>query len=307
MSINFELLDLRAFLGVYEFRSFHKAAEVLNISQPALSRRVQNLESRLRVSLLERSTRHVLPTAAGRSFEPMARRLLEELETSLISIGSFGQQQTGQVTIAALPSAALHFLPGLTKKFSARYPLMRLRVLDRLILEGFECVIRGEAEFGINVNDPTETDLSFLPLLDDPYVFVCHRSHPLAKKKRITWQDLPGTPLISIGRASDGGNRLLFDDVLGKTKLRLNWLYEVYNYTTALRLIEAGVGASVMPRLGSRKSPNSPITTVPIGPTELARSIGIIERRRGRLSPAAKFLKDALIAECNASRSTKKV
>jgi DNA-binding transcriptional LysR family regulator len=183
-------------------------------------------------------------------------------------------------------------------KFSARYPLMRLRVLDRLILEGFECIIRGEAEFGINVSDPTETDLSFTPLLDDPYAFVCHRTHPLARKKRITWQNLQGHPLICIGRASDSGNRVLFDDVLAKTKLRLNWLYEVYNYTTALRLIESGVGASVMPRLGAPKNRSSPVTTISIGPTELTRSIGIIERRKGRLSPAAKYLKDALIEEC---------
>jgi DNA-binding transcriptional LysR family regulator len=305
MSINFELLDLRAFLAVHELRSFNKAAEVLNLSQPALSRRVQNLEDKLRVSLLERSTRHVLPTVAGRSFEPMARRLLEELETSLASIGSFGEQQTGQVTIAALPSASLHFLPRLIKKFSARYPLMRLRVLDRLILEGFECIIRGEAEFGINVSDPTETDISFTPLLDDPYAFVCHRSHPLARKKRITWQDLRGHPLICIGRASDSGNRVLFDDVLAKTKLQLNWLYEVYNYTTALRLIESGVGASVMPRLGVPKNRHSPVTTVPIGPSELTRSVGIIERRKGRLSPAAKYLKDVLIEECR-GRATEK-
>jgi DNA-binding transcriptional LysR family regulator len=301
MSINFELLDLRAFLAVYEFRSFHKAAEMLNLSQPALSRRVQNLEGRLRVSLLERSTRHVLPTAAGRSFEPMARRLLEELESSLASIGNFGQQQTGQITIAALPSAGLYFLPGLIKKFSARYPLMRLRVLDRLILEGFECVIRGEAEFGINVSDPTETDLSFTLLLDDPYVLACHRSHPLANKKRLIWQDLQGYPLICIGRASDSGNRVLFDDVLAKTKLQLNWRYEVYNYTTALRLIESGVGASVMPRLGCPKHRHSPIMTMPIGPTELTRSIGIIERRKGRLSPPAKYLKDTLLEECRGS------
>jgi DNA-binding transcriptional LysR family regulator len=305
MSINFELLDLRAFLAVYELRSFNKAAQVLNLSQPALSRRIQNLEDKLRIALLERSTRHVLPTAAGRSFEPMARRLLEELETSLASIGSFGQQQTGQVTIAALPSASLYFLPRLIKKFSARYPLMRLRVLDRLILEGFECVIRGEAEFGINVSDPTETDISFTPLLDDPYAFVCHRAHPLAQKKRIIWQDLQGYSLICIGRASDSGNRLLFDDVLAKTKLRLNWLYEVYNYTTALRLIESGVGASVMPRLGVPKNRNSPIATVPVGPTELTRTVGIIERRKGRLSPAAKFLKDVLIEECR-GRAMKK-
>jgi DNA-binding transcriptional LysR family regulator len=298
MSINLELLDLRAFLAVYEFRSFREAADLLHLSQPALSRRVQGLEGRLRVALFERSTRHVLPTAAGRTFEPMARRLLEELDTLADAIGGGGDQQSGLITIAALPSAASYFLPRLFKKFMAKFPHTRLRVLDRLVAEGFECVIRGEAEFGINVSDPTETDLTFSHLLDDPYVFVCHREHPLAGKRRINWEDLRGHPLIGIGRAADSGNRALFDEALSKARLRLDWLYEVYSFSTALRLIEGGVGSSIMPRLGVPGKRGSNLVAIPIGPVPLTRSIGIIERRKGRLSPPAKFLRNMLIVHC---------
>src|SRR4051794_19050010 len=117
MHINLELLDLRAFLAVYELRSFREAADLLHLSQPALSRRVQAIEGKLQASLFERSTRHVLPTAAGRTFEPMARRLLEELDTVVSAIGGGGDRQSGLITIAALPSAASHFLPQLIKKF----------------------------------------------------------------------------------------------------------------------------------------------------------------------------------------------
>jgi DNA-binding transcriptional LysR family regulator len=166
------------------------------------------------------------------------------------------------------------------------------------VAEGFECVIRGEAEFGINVSDPTETDLTFSHLLDDPYVFVCHRDHPLARKRRINWEDLRGHPLIGIGRAADSGNRALFHEALSKARLRLDWLYEVYNFSTALRLIEGGAGSSIMPRLGVPGDRGSKLVTIPIGSAPLTRSIGIIERRKGRLSPPAKFLRDALIAHC---------
>jgi DNA-binding transcriptional LysR family regulator len=119
--------------------------------------------------------------------------------------------------------------------------------------------------------------------VDDPYVFVCHRIHPLVKKKCITSQDFGEHPLIGIGRAADSGNRALLDVVLGKAKVRLNWVYEVNNFTTALQFIESGLGASVMPRLGSPKRLGSAIATVPIGPMQLSRSIGIVERRKGRL------------------------
>src|ERR1700679_3954251 len=80
MRINFELLDIRAFLAVLDFSSFNKATKVLNMSQPALSRRIQSLEASIGTPLLERSSRSVGPTAAGRSFAPLARRLIEEFE-----------------------------------------------------------------------------------------------------------------------------------------------------------------------------------------------------------------------------------
>src|SRR3954464_1315752 len=74
--MNCELLDLRAFLAVLDLRSFVKSAQMLNISQPALSRRIQALEAAFGAPLLERTTRSVTPTALGRELEPMIRRLL---------------------------------------------------------------------------------------------------------------------------------------------------------------------------------------------------------------------------------------
>jgi hypothetical protein len=76
MRINFELLDLRCFLAIIDSGGFHQAAETLNMSQPALSRRIQGLEAALGTTLLERSTRRVTMTATGRQMEPMLRRLI---------------------------------------------------------------------------------------------------------------------------------------------------------------------------------------------------------------------------------------
>jgi hypothetical protein len=74
MSINLELLDLRAFLAIFDTSSFRKSANLLSLSQPALSRRVQRLETQLRACLFERSTRRVEATVAGQRFEPVATR-----------------------------------------------------------------------------------------------------------------------------------------------------------------------------------------------------------------------------------------
>jgi DNA-binding transcriptional LysR family regulator len=296
MSINFELLDLRAFLAVFDHASFHKAAELLNLSQPALSRRVQGLEARLGTPLLERSTRQVAPTAAGRRFEPMARRLLDELDASLLSISGIGERQSGQITIASIPTAVVYFLPRVIKHFNARYPLIRLRVFDRAPQEGLESVVHGEVEFGINMIGSTETEVRFTHLMDDPYVLVCRRDHPLAKRRNIAWRDLAGHPLIRIGRPNSG-NRALLDGALIKANVRLDWFHEVNNLTTALGLVQAGLGASVLPRLATPHGPHPDIITKAIRLPEVTRAIGIVERRKGRLSPVAKHFRDMLIAD----------
>lgn len=296
MSINFELLDLRVFLAVFDLGTFHKAAESLNISQPALSRRIQGLEARLGTHLLERSTRHVAPTAAGRKLEPIARRMLDEFDSSLMSLAGVGERQSGQITIASIPSAATFLLPQVIKQFNRRYPLIRVRVLDRSPQEALDCVMLGEVEFGINMIGSAETELTFSHLLDDPYVFVCRRDHALARKRKVSWHDLAGDPLIRIGRPNSG-NRAFLDNALAKPKVQLDWFYEVNNLTTALGLVEAGLGASILPRLATPHGSHPIISVVPIHPFEVSRVIGIVERRKGRLSPAARSFRDILLAD----------
>src|SRR4051794_23569477 len=198
MTVDCNFTDLRAFLALFDVASFHEAAEQLNVSQPALSRRLQRLEALLGTALLERTTRHVAPTAAGRKLEPIARRLLAEFDATLLSISGIGERQSGQISIASIPTAVAYLLPRVIQDFNARYPLIRLRVFDRTPQEGLDSVVRGEVEFGINMIGATESDITFTHLLDDPYVLACRRDHPLAAKKSVSWHDLADHPLIRI-------------------------------------------------------------------------------------------------------------
>lgn len=296
MRINFGLLDLRVFLAIFDCGHFHKAAELLNLSQPSLSRRLRTMEVRLGTPLFERSTRSVVPTSAGRQLEPMVRRLLDELDSSFLSISGLGKDRRGFVTISSIPNAAIFYIPRVFRQFNQQFPLIRLRVLDRSPQEVLECVMRGEAEFGINMIGSTESDVIFTPVMDDPYVLVCHRTHVLAKKRNLTWRSLTNHPLIRIGR-ENSGNRALLDGALSKADVRLDWICEVNNLTTSLGLVEAGLGATVLPRLAAPHGPHPVIVTKPIRSPEVTRTIGIIERRTGRLSPAARLLRDLVLSE----------
>jgi len=293
MSINFESLDLRAFLSVVELESFHRAAAALNLSQPALSRRVQKLESAIGAALLERTTRRVSLTAVGRELLPLVRRMLDEFDSSLFAMRELGQRQTGQVTIACVPTAAFYFLPRVIARFNEQFPNVRFSILDLSANDGLQSVARGEAEFGINLLGSAEPELTFDPLIEDPFVLACRRDHPLAKKKAVSWADVEPYHLVTVSRAS--GNRTLLEAALVRSQVRLRWFYEVTHLSTSLGLVEAGLGISVLPKLATPQGEHPIIVTRPIGNPKVSRTIGVVRRRGRQLSPAAQRFFDMLM------------
>jgi DNA-binding transcriptional LysR family regulator len=84
---------------------------------------------------------------------------------------------------------------------------------------------------------------------------------------------------------------------LAKANIGLDWFYEVYNGDTALRLVEAGLGVSVFPRSAVMAARQTPLIAKPLGSPTVSRTIGLVERRNGRLSPPAQYLRDMLLRE----------
>jgi DNA-binding transcriptional LysR family regulator len=300
MRINCELLDLRAFLAIMETGSFHKAAEIVNLSQPALSRRIKQLEATIGAPLLERTTRKVTPTTVGRDLQPLLQRLLDELETSVLSMSETGKLQHGQVTIACVPTAAFYFLPRVIRRFHTQHPKIRIRILDLSAGEGLRSVANGECEFGISMLGSADPDVTFTPLVEDPFGLACHRDHPLARTRKVRWSDLAEHLLIGVSRNS--GNRTILDHALANLNVRLNWFYEVNHLSTSLGLVEAGVGISVLPRLATPQEDHPKIVTRAIIDPTVVRTIGIVERRNGRLSPAATKFRDLLLDSWRSER-----
>ncbi|HEY0418550.1 MAG TPA: LysR family transcriptional regulator [Acetobacteraceae bacterium] len=287
--MNFELVDLKAFVAVAELGSFNRAAKALNLSQPALSRRIQKLEESLGAALLERSTRHVALTMVGRDFIPKVRRFLGEFETSVLGITDLGARTSGLVSIASVPTAVFYFLPRTIGRFSAAYPRIRVRILDIGANEGLEAVARGEADFGINFIGASHPEIDFTPLAVDPFVVACRHDHPLASCRQVAWNDLAPHRVITVGRSS--GNRALIDNALAQRGQKLSWSYEVTHLSGSLGLVEAGLGVAVLPRLATPAAGHPIIQTIPLVEPEVTRTIGIVQRHGVILSPpAAQFL-----------------
>ncbi|MBY0243342.1 MAG: LysR family transcriptional regulator [Burkholderiaceae bacterium] len=288
MSMNFDLADLRAFVAVAELNSFRAAADAIHLSQPALSRRVEKLETALGVRLFERTTRSVSLTAVGRDFSRKARSLLDDLEDSLLSMQGVAASQQGEVVIACVPSAVYYFLPKVLRDFRAQHPRIRVRIIDDSANAALESVARGEADFGINFIGTQEPEIAFETILKEPFVVACHRSHPLAHAKQVRWAELANYDFMTVDKSS--GNRLLVDLALANSDLRLGWCFEAKHVSTLLGLVEAGLGVAVVPRLSMPQGEHATLAMVPLVEPAIERAVGLVRRRGRELPPAARKL-----------------
>ncbi|HWL82889.1 MAG TPA: LysR substrate-binding domain-containing protein [Roseomonas sp.] len=287
-----DLDQLRTFVAVAEAESLTRATETLHLSLPAVSRRLSALEEELGVALLARSTRRVALTQTGREFLPRARRLLDELEESLLGIRETAARRRGLVTIACIPTAAYYFLPATLADFARRFPAVRVRVMDLSADGVVDAVASGGVEFGIGMEGAGQPEVEFRPLRRDPFVLACRRDHPLARRRSLQWADLAGEKLVGVSRRS--GNRLILDRALLPQGIQPNWHYEAEHLSTSLGLAEAGLGPAVVPRLALPRAPHPVLVARPISGPRVERATGVVLRRGSAPGPAARALLDLL-------------
>lgn len=288
MALNFDLNDLLAFRAVAELQNFRKAAESINLSQPAFSRRIEKLEDALGVRLLDRTTRSVTLTAVGRDFARKVNDLLDDLDATLLGIRGVSATRMGEVSIACVPSAVYYFLSKVIRRYHEVYPKIRVRIFDASANEVLEAVSRGQADFGLNFIGSQEPDIDFQPLLEERFVAACRRDHPLARERSVAWSDLRRYDFISVSQSS--GNRVLLDQALASLRERPQSIYEVQHVTTTLGLVEAGLGVAAVPSMAMPDEDHPLLVSVPLSDPVVKRTVGVIRRKGRSLSPAAQQL-----------------
>lgn len=299
-----DFLGLEAFLSIAERGSFHRAAAHLNLSQTALSHRIKKLEDDLGLKLFARTTRQVTLTPTGVELLPKARRIMDEITSSFEELRLRGRERQEHVAIACLPTLASLHLPRILDNFLSAYRDVRVRILDHSASEIVDHVRDGEVEFGISIVSSTAGDVEILPLFKENFVLCCHRSHPLAGEACVTWQDIEREPLIRVGILT--GNRVLIDDALGPRRESLLWRYEVRHIATAVNMVQAGLGLTVLPEeaLGASRAPD--IVAIPIQNPSVVRTIGIITRKAASLSAPAEALRELVVREFRKDRPARR-
>ncbi len=282
--INFDLHQLQAFIAVSERGSFRAAAEDIHLSPPALSRRIEKLETILGTRLFNRTTREVKLTSLGQVFLERARSAVDDLESAMLGISDIAATRSGRVTVACVPSAALYFLPQVISSFSRRYPAIRIRVIDESMNQTLQSVLSGESDFGIGFMSSLMPEIHFEGIHNDPFVIAMRREHPLATRKSISWSAIEGERLISVARSS--GNRQLLDDVLAKAGIQPHFAFEVSHIGTLLGMVEAGLGLAAVPRM-ALPADHHGVVGLPLKSPAISRSLGLLTRQGTPLRPAA--------------------
>jgi DNA-binding transcriptional LysR family regulator len=291
--INFDLQQLQAFMAVAERRSFRAGAEHIHLSPAATSRRIDKLESILGARLFNRTTREVELTPLGRIFLERSRAALDDLEAAMLGISDIAGTRTGRVTVACVPSAAIHFLPSVVRTFTEKYPLIRIKVLDGAAGQVLSSVDSGESDFGIGFVSTQVPGLEFVALRRDSFVLAMPRSHAMARRKSVAWSELGTERLIAVARSS--GNRQLLDDALAKAGCNPAYSFEVSHVATLLGMVDAGLGLAAVPRLALPAS-HASLVGIPLTRPAVSRELGLAMRRGAALSPPARVLYDYLRA-----------
>jgi LysR family nitrogen assimilation transcriptional regulator len=244
------LKHLQSFVRVAELGSFSKAARVLDIAQPALSRQVRQLETDLRETLLLRNGRGVSLTDAGRRLFDHGVQILQRVAQAREDLGAERGAAVGHVTIGLPPSIGRRLTLPLIEGFREHLPRARLTIVEGLSANIAEWISSGRADLGLLYNPDAQPELEITPLLRERLCLV-ERAAPRARRaspKPLPLRELGSFPLILPERHQSIRRLLQTQATLAGVKLDIAW--EVSSVPAIIDLVCARVGYAVLTASG---------------------------------------------------------
>jgi DNA-binding transcriptional LysR family regulator len=298
--MNLNLRQLRSFAALARAGSFTRAAEALHLSQPALTVQIRGLEEMLGVRLFDRNTRQVRLTAIGRELIPGFERLLRDIDSVANSARELAAGIRGVVHVAALPSISSTLLPAVIAQVRGRHPGIVVRLRDAVAQRVLSLVRGEEVEFGIGGFERVDADMTVSPLFADRLVAVLPTRHPLTRRKKLSLKDLLQTPLILMD--SQSSVRALVEEAFLRSGTMLAPAYEVSYMTTAVGLVRAGEGVTLLPSSAFEMKMLSGVEIRSLTHRGFERRIGIVRKTGRTPSPAAENFLEALKAHASRMR-----
>ena len=282
MAMDVTLRQLRAYLAVLEAASFSEAAKAMHLSQAALSGLIKELENRVGVRLLDRTTRSVSRSVVGEAFEPMVRRVLANLDEALDNVTSLKELRRGLVRVAAPETLSCTLLPELIASYNRSHPGVDVRFDDVPIQQVLAGLQNGSTDIGFGpAGVMADESVEAHPICADPLWVALRPDDPLTKGQSVSWKDLRDRPLINYMPN-------IAINVLSHVPPRHHpkEMVPVHRVNTALSMLRVRQGAVICPSMAGSLVRGFGLTFLPLRQPTVKWSIALFARRRTTLSPA---------------------
>jgi DNA-binding transcriptional LysR family regulator len=282
-----ELRHLRYFLAVAEALNFTKAAALLRVAQPALSRRVQDLEDEIGVDLLKRSPRGVTLTAEGKLFLEKTRHILKLADEAVEQVRALARGEEGELHMGYAPAPTVEILPPALAAFQKAFPRVRVLLHDFSEQELIDGLRNGKLELALMPRGagPQSVGLEFETLRTYPICVAVAPTHRFARLKTITLEMVAAEAMIGFNRKDYPEYYVGLDRMFAPLGLKPRFVVECDSSSSLITEIETGRGVAIASPI-LRHASGKRLLYRPLSGTTEVMSVGIARATKGDVTPA---------------------
>ncbi len=242
-----KLRQLQYFFEVGELESVTKAAERLNIAQPAISRQLRSLEQDIGVRLFNREGRGIVLTNAGLVFRDRVRTVLRELDLAQIEMKALSRSPGGRIDVGLPYSISQALTRALVDRMHDEVPGVAMRVIDGWSGFIIEWLVRGRLDLGVIYDHTLKSNvLRIEPLAEEEHYLVCARKDPLARREEITLAEVSRLPLVLPSR--EHGLRVAVEKFMSKIGCAPTIQTELESIVGLKQMTQQGKVYTILPR-----------------------------------------------------------
>ncbi|HEY0836838.1 MAG TPA: LysR substrate-binding domain-containing protein [Azospirillum sp.] len=242
-----EVRHLRYFRAVAEDLHFGRAAARLHVAQPALTRQIQRLEEEVGVLLLKRTQRSVELTPAGALFFERATMILEEIAKAGADARRVEAGEYGRLTVGFIHSSTYGLMPAVLERFHHMYPDVELDLREMTVAEQLDALVRGTIDVGLLRPPATDPRIAMIAILEEGFLLVVPRKHPLADAAGVSLDRLAGEPFIMFSQRQSPLFHSRIMRMCESAGFSPNVVQHATQIHTVLGLVGAGMGVAVVP------------------------------------------------------------
>lgn len=289
------LQQIDTFVRVVESGSFSKAAVLLDMAQPALSRQVRALETELRQALLIRTGRGVVPTDAGRRLLEHGHAIMQRVALAKEDLGAQRDEPVGSITVALPPSMARRLTRPLIDGFRCGMPRARLVLLEGFSVNIAEWLVSGRVDLALVYSPAPHPQIEITPVLQENLCLI-GPADSLAGRSSVSFERLVDYPLVMPQRGQIF--RKLMETQAALSQIKLNVVWEVSSVPAILDLVQGGYGCAALTGSASRgdidEGARASLVAVPIEAPRIVSTLCLVQSAKKQATPLIRRTADLL-------------